>query len=149
MRNKLLISSLIILATSLIFSCNKDDDPVPDPNITFIATLTGASEVPANSSTGTGSSTLIFNNETKIFTVSTTYSGLTGIATGAHIHGGDVTCACPVVFPFTNVTVSPIVYTSVVLDATQEADLRAGLYYTNVHTAMHPGGEIRGQLIKQ
>jgi len=149
MRNKLLISSLIILATSLIFSCNKDDDPVPDPNITFKATLTGASEVPANSSTGTGSSTLIFNTDTKIFTVSTTYSGLTGIATGSHIHRGDVTCACPVVFPFTNVTVSPIVYTSVVLDATQEADLRAGLYYTNVHTEMYPGGEIRGQLIKQ
>jgi len=149
MRNKLLISTLFILATSIFFSCNKDDDPVSDPNITFKATLTGASEVPANSSTGTGSSTLIFNNDTKIFTVSTTYSGLTGTATGAHIHRGDVTCACPVVFPFTNVTTSPIVYTSVALDATQEADLRAGLYYTNVHTAMYPGGEIRGQLIKQ
>lgn len=149
MRNKLLISTLFILATSIFFSCNKDDDPVSDPNITFKATLTGANEVPANSSTGTGSSTLIFNNDTKIFTVSTTYSGLTGTATGAHIHRGDVTCACPVVFPFTNVTTSPIVYTSVALDATQEADLRAGLYYTNVHTAMYPGGEIRGQLIKQ
>ena len=119
-------------------------------DVTFKATLNSANERPTpNTSTATGTSTLIFNIDTKIFTVTTTYAGLTGTATASHIHKGDATVAGPVLFPFTNVTVSPIVYTSAALDASQEADLRGGLYYTNVHTALNPGGEIRGQLIKQ
>ncbi|MEO5782959.1 MAG: CHRD domain-containing protein, partial [Ginsengibacter sp.] len=117
---------------------------------TFKATLNGANERPTpNTSTATGSATLIFNIDTKIFTVTTTYSGLTGTASAGHIHKGDATIAGPVLFGFTNVSVSPIVYTSIALDAAQEADLRAGLHYVNVHTALYPGGEIRGQLIKQ
>lgn len=131
-------------------SCSKSSTTTPDPNITFKATLNAANERPTpNTSTATGSSTLVFNNDTKILTVTTTYTGLTGAATGAHIHKGDVTVAGSVIFAFTAVTVSPITYTSIALDATQEADLKAGLYYVNVHTALNAGGEIRGQLIKQ
>lgn len=119
-------------------------------NPTFKATLSGANERPTpNATTGTGTSILIFDIDTKIFTVTTTYSGLTGTATASHIHKADVTVAGPIVFGFSNVSVSPIVYTSAPLDASQEADLRANLYYTNIHTALYPGGEIRGQLIKQ
>ena len=117
---------------------------------TFKATLSGANERPTpNASTATGSSTLVFNTDTKIFTISTTYSGLTGTATAGHIHKGDINVSGPVLFGFTAASVSPIIYTSVALDATQEADLRAGLHYVNIHTAASPGGEIRGQLIKQ
>lgn len=139
----------IVFILSSLTSCKKDSTAPADPNITFKATLTGAAEAPSNPTTGTGSSTLIFNNNTKIFTVSTTYSGLTGTASAAHIHKGAVGVAGGVIFGFTNVTVSPITYTSVALDATQEADLKAGLYYVNVHTAAYPAGEIRGQLIRQ
>jgi hypothetical protein len=32
------------------------------------------------------------------------------------------------------------------LDDGQIADLEAGRWYFNIHTAAHPGGEIRGQL---
>jgi hypothetical protein len=148
MKRIIKLAAIAFIFSSLI-SCSKKDTPAPDPNITFKATLTGAAEVPANASAGTGTSTLVFNNNTKIFTVTTTYSGLSGTATASHIHKGAVGVAGPVIFPFTNVTVSPIVYTSAALDATQEADLKAGLYYANVHTALYPGGEIRGQLIQQ
>lgn len=119
-------------------------------NITFKATLNGANERPTpNASTATGSSTLIFDINTKLLTITTTYSGLTGTASGAHIHKGDVTVAGSIIFGFTSL-ISPIVYTSIALDATQEADLKANLYYVNVHsTPTYPGGEIRGQLIKQ
>ena len=126
-------------------SCSKKDTTV-DPNVTFKATLSGASEVPANPSAANGTSTLVFNTNTKIFTVTTTYTGVT--ATASHIHKGAVGVAGPVIFGFTSLA-SPIVYTSAALDATQEADLNAGLYYTNVHSAAYAGGEIRGQLIKQ
>lgn len=150
-----MLRTIKLMAIALIFSgfasCDKDDDVAPpNPNLTFRATLSGASEVPPNTTTGTGTSTLIFNNDTKIFTITTTYSGLTGPATGAHIHRGAVGTApaSNVIFPFINVTVSPIIYTSAAITAAEEADLKAGLWYVNVHTALNPPGEIRGQLIQ-
>lgn len=130
----------------LVGSCKKDKATTPDPNVSFAATLNGASETPPNASTATGSSTATFNTTTKILTITTTYTGLT--ATLGHIHKGAVGVAGSPVFPFTNLT-SPIVLTTPALDATQEADLMANLYYVNLHSAAFPGGEIRGQLNKK
>jgi hypothetical protein len=127
-----------------VSSCKKDDVAVT--TVTYKATLSGASEVPAVATTATGTATLTYDTATKIFKLSATYSGLT--ATGAHIHKGAVGASGGVAFaldPFT----SPISFTSPALDATQLADLTAGLYYINVHTDANKGGEIRGQLIKQ
>ena len=147
MRNKLIVSALFILATSIFFSCNKDDDPIPDPKVNFAATLNGASESSPNPSTATGSATASFNKDTKILTVNVTFSGVT--ATNGHIHKGAVGVSGGVIFGFTAPITSPINYTSPALDATQEADLFANLYYVNIHSAAYPAGEIRGQLIKQ
>jgi hypothetical protein len=139
----------IVVACVLLIagSCKKDEDAPPDPNVVFKATLNGASEVPANASTGAGTATLTFNKDTKIFTVAVTYTGVT--ATASHIHKAAAGTSGGVVFGFTAPVTSPINYTSVALDATQEADLMANLYYVNVHSATFTGGEIRGQLIKQ
>ncbi|MEY2917112.1 MAG: hypothetical protein RIS73_826 [Bacteroidota bacterium] len=145
---KLLIRFLAIafIVTS-VSSCSKSDPtPVPDPNVTFKATLSGASEVPANASAATGTATLTFNTTTKIFSLTVTHSIAT--ATNGHIHKAAAGASGGVIFPFSSFT-SPIAYTSVALDATQEADLNANLYYVNIHTAAFPGGEVRGQLIKQ
>jgi hypothetical protein len=70
-------------------------------------------------------------------------------ATASHIHKGAVGVSGDVIFGFTPPITSPISYTSVALDATQEADLNANLYYVNIHSTAFPAGEIRGQLIKQ
>lgn len=145
---KHLISFLAIsfLFTGLI-SCSKSDPaPAPNPNTTFLATLNGASEVPANGSTATGTATLTFNTTTKIFTIAVTHNIAT--PTNGHIHKAATGVSGPPVFPFSSFT-SPIAYTSIALDAAQEADLNANLYYVNIHTAAFGGGEIRGQLIKQ
>ncbi|MBK5278023.1 MAG: CHRD domain-containing protein [Bacteroidia bacterium] len=116
-------------------------------DVLFKATLSGANERPnPNTSTATGSATLTYNDESNIFTIVITYSGMT--ATASHIHKGEPSVAGGVVFPFSPVT-SPINYTSVALTEAQEADLRAGLYYVNVHSSTFTGGEIRGQLTIQ
>ena len=147
MKHAIIYFGLLFFCGAFI-SCDKGKDPAPvvNPYIIFTATLNGASEVPATPSIATGSATLNFNTTTKIFSVTVTYSGFT--ATAAHIHKGPTNIAGPVVFGFSSPT-SPINYTSVALDATQEADLMTNQYYVNVHSAVYPGGEVRGQLIKQ
>jgi len=123
---KLLIRFLAIsIMLSGIVSCSKDDDPAPDPNVTFKATLDGASEAPnPTPSTATGNATLVFNTTTKIFTITVAHS-ITG-ATNGHIHKAAVGVSGPPVFPFTSFD-STINFTSVALDAAQEADLNANL----------------------
>ncbi|MDP3357751.1 MAG: CHRD domain-containing protein [Lutibacter sp.] len=145
MKTKFLTLAVFFLL-SVAVSCSDDDDPTPNPNVTFKAVLNGASESTPNASTATGTSTLTFNTTTKIFTI--TIAHTIAAATNGHIHKGAIGVSGSPVFPFVSFT-SPITYTSIALDASQEADLNAGLYYVNIHSAAFPGGEIRGQLIKQ
>ena len=119
---------------------------ITDINEVFTATLNGASEVPPVVSAATGTATLAFNTTTKIFVLSVTHSLVT--VSNGHIHRAAAGVSGGVVFGFPSFA-SPISYTSVALTAAQEADLNAGLYYVNLHSAAFPGGEIRGQLIKQ
>jgi hypothetical protein len=54
---------------------------------TFKADLKGASEVPANTTSGSGTATVTLDPDTRKITWNVTFSGLTGPATAAHIHG--------------------------------------------------------------
>jgi hypothetical protein len=144
MRHFIKILAIFFISFAIV-ACD-DDDPIPNPNKTFKATLNGASESTPNASTATGTATLVYNTTTKIFTVTVTHTVPT--PTAAHIHKGVVGVAGGVIFGFPSAT-SPISYTSVALDAAQEQDLYDGLYYVNVHTTAFPGGEIRGQLLLQ
>jgi hypothetical protein len=112
------------------------------------ATLDGKSEVPPNASAGTGTADIDYDAATKKLSWKLSYSGLTGPATAAHFHGpaepgknAGVAVAIP------NATTSPTEGSATLTDA-QAADLMAGKYYVNVHTAANPGGEIRGQVTK-
>jgi hypothetical protein len=91
-----------------------------------------------------GSVTGKFNNSTKVLTLQINYLGIT--PTMWHIHKGAVGVAGPVVLDLGNTFGSPFNFTTSALDATQEADLKSGLYYVNIHSAAVPSGEIRGQL---
>ncbi len=53
----------------------------------FKADLKGASEVPPTTSTGTGTATVTYDASTKTVTWQGSFSGLSGPATAAHIHG--------------------------------------------------------------
>lgn len=115
-------------------------------DVNLAASLSAKNEVPPNASAGTGSLTATFNPDTKVLTYSVTYEGLTGPAKAAHFHGPAAQGAnAGVVLPFTGSVESPIKGTATLTDA-QAADLLAGKWYANVHTAANPGGEIRGQV---
>ena len=114
----------------------------------FMAMLKGADEVPPNATTGTGMVDASLDTDAKTFHYAASYSGLTGPAVAAHFHGPALAgMNAPPMVPMTTL-VSPITGTAPLSDG-QIADLLAGKWYFNVHTAAHPGGEIRGQLIEK
>lgn len=112
---------------------------------TMTTRLSGASEVPPVASNASGTVELNLNKQTNELSWTVTYTGLSGPATGAHFHGPAMAGAnAGVVVPMTGSLTSPIRGTAS-LTAAQVADLMAGKWYVNLHTAANPNGEIRGQ----
>jgi len=141
---------------------------VPAASI-YVTTLLGANEVPPTGSPAIGSATVTLNGNT--LTVDETFSGLTGgPAAAAHIHCcGPVGVNEIVAVPFTGFPAATSGSYSnsfdLTLDATYTAAfetahggtaasaeaaliaaLNTGQTYANIHDAVFPGGEIRGQL---
>lgn len=110
------------------------------------ATLSGAAEVPPNTSAGMGQLQAEFDKATKTFRYTLRYSGLSGPVKAAHFHGpAEAGKNAGVALGINNAGESPV-QGSAVLTAEQAADLLAGKWYVNVHTAANPGGEVRGQV---
>ncbi|MCK1491423.1 CHRD domain-containing protein [Bradyrhizobium sp. 180] len=112
------------------------------------ATLDAKSEVPATTSSGTGTADLDYDAASKKLSWTVTYSGLSGPATAAHFHGpAEAGKNAGVAVAIPNATSSPVKGEATLTEA-QAADLLGGKYYINIHTAANPGGEIRGQVTK-
>lgn len=119
--------------------------PASAEMVAYKAQLAGATEVPPNSSAGTGTAQVNVDTEKKEVSWTITYSGLSGDATAAHFHGPAAVGenAGPVI----DISGKIESGTAPLTDA-QLADLRAGRLYINIHTAQFPDGEIRGQVEK-
>jgi hypothetical protein len=113
--------------------------------IHYTATLTGADEVPANTTAGRGTLTAELETMERTLTYRVTYSGLTGPATMAHFHGPAAPGANAPPTIVMQSAASPISGAALLTEA-QADDLVAGKWYFNVHTQANPGGEIRGQI---
>src|SRR5882724_133808 len=127
--------------------------------------LSPSNEVPVvTNSTGSGNeigSGITFDTSTLMLSLSVGYvsafgfSDLTGPATIMHIHGPAPTnVAAPVLInlasnhtPAANPTNGGFIGGTVTYTADQAAFLFGGSNYINIHTALNPGGEIRGQLV--
>ena len=109
------------------------------------ASLSAAQEVPPVNSPATGALEASLDKNTNVLKWRITYSGLTGPATAGHFHGpASMGQNAGVMVPFASAA-SPI-EGQATLTAAQAADVMAGKWYANIHTAANPGGEIRGQV---
>jgi hypothetical protein len=112
--------------------------------------LTGAQEVPPPQTSGSGTANLTYDSSTRVLTWSITYSGLTGPATMAHIHGpapeGKNAGVEIWLSKRGSEATSPITGKATLTPA-QANQLMGGDMYINVHTQAHPAGEIRGQIM--
>ena len=144
MRMKFLSAGLTGLTIAMLTTIAT---PAAAENVSFKADLKAASEVPPNASKGTGSTAATYDTASKKLSWTVTFSGLTGTATAAHFHGpADTSANAGVVVPIPGAA-SPMAGSATLTDA-QAADLMAGKWYVNVHTADNKGGEIRGQVVK-
>jgi len=123
----------------------------------FSATLDAEQETEVVTSNGSGTTTLTLNTERTQVTFQGLASGLTGPVTAAHFHVGAANMSGDVVLnlaPFFTEAAGIITIsgTAPVDDFNLDdplAELEAGNIYINLHTAMFPAGEIRGQLLLQ
>lgn len=167
------------MATALLMAaaCGTDNPTTPTSNtgpIVFTAQLSAANEVPPITNAdanGRGQATITFNVQRNAATGAITGGGtvtyqaqVLGFPNGsslraAHIHTGAAGTAGPIVVdsgltPATAITLADgtgtLTLTATIpqAEATQIAANPAG-YYVNVHTALNPGGAIRGQLARQ
>ncbi len=140
MGRRLLFLTIALLGASMGFA-----------QIQFTAKMNGANEVPAVTTTATGTGAFVLNAAGNALSYTITMNGLT--ATAAHIHNGPPGVAAGVVknLTFVNNTATGVWSST---DATQPltdsllSELLRGRLYVNAHTAANPGGEIRGQVLQ-
>ena len=113
----------------------------------FAVQMSPAQEVPANTTTASGSGLLVLDPVTKKFTARITLTGMT--ANAAHIHNAAIGSNGPVIFPLSETAAGSGIWAAAA-DATmtdeQIALLNAGSLYFNAHSTALPGGQVRGQL---
>ncbi len=113
----------------------------------FKASLSGKSEVPPNTASATGTVTATYDTDSKKLIWKGSYSGLTGPATAAHLHGpAPAGKNAGVMVPIN--PHGPSFEGSATLNDAQAKALMDGDLYVNIHTAANKAGEIRGQLTK-
>jgi hypothetical protein len=121
--------------------------PAAAQTVDLKAEMKGGNEVPPLIVAGSGKVTATFDPATRTLRWSGTLANLSARPTMAHFHGpaeATKNAGIQVNIPNPDAAFSG----EATLTDAQARDLLAGLWYVNVHTAAHPAGEIRGQLLK-
>ncbi|MFI5232037.1 MAG: CHRD domain-containing protein [Gemmatimonadales bacterium] len=132
--------------------------PVAVQTTRYTADMKASLATPPVAGNASGRATLTVSGNKAHYEI--TVSGLSGPATMAHIHVGQPGVAGPPVYTFKINKVGSGKLAEGDIDLSKPASktvsgdslkvlLNDGSAYINVHTAAHPSGEIRGQLVKE
>ena len=113
--------------------------------VSTVAPLNGAQEVPPVASPGCGCALIAEDKTGAALSYYLEYSGLTGPAGAAHIHGFAPAGANAGVQH--NVGAANPAINLWMYGAANQPSVQADLTYFNVHTAVFGGGEVRGQIV--
>ena len=105
--------------------------------------LSGSQEVPAVTGSSSGSGSVTINDDGSV-SGSVTASGFA--PTAAHIHEGKAGANGKVIIPFTKEGDTFSAPAGAKLTPDQMKAFKEGDLYVNIHSAAHPGGEVRAQL---
>ena len=158
MRNRVLVITFSVCLAA-IAACRLDGT-VSAQRATFVAALAGSREVPSVATPASGSATFTLTGNTVAYSVSA--AGFTTALTVGHVHFGGSGVVGPVIVSFTigaqtgevatgSIDLSaPITFNNITISGDSLRTLfETGQTYVNLHTAAFPGGEIRGQIVKQ
>ena len=126
--------------------------------ISYTVEMKASMATPPIDSKAGGHAKMTLNGHMLSYTISV--SDLSGPATMAHIHVGQIGASGPPVYTFQIKKVASGTLAVGTIDLSKAASktvsgdslkvlLNNGSAYINVHTAQHPGGEIRGQVVKE
>ena len=139
------LTSILLASLLTLSAC---DMPSTDAS-KLVATLSAASEVPPIDSKASGEADVKIDVKDYKLSWTIKYADLSGVVTGAHFHGPAAAGEnADVVVPISGDLTSPI-KGEATLTAEQTAELLEGKWYINLHTATHPDGEIRGQVMNK
>lgn len=139
----LTVSQHLLFLTLLFFSELGMAQP---GHLLFTARLSGAEEVPAVTTNGEGLVNMIVSADRTKMLLSGAVTNLSGPVTAAHFHAGEFGQTGGVVVSFASIISGNRISGELPIPAGfLEKALTFGIY-ANVHTALNPAGEIRGQL---
>lgn len=120
----------------------------PDAHLEAFSTqLTGLNQVPPVATPATGYVAAVLNKNTLLLRWKLSFKGLGGPATAGDFRGpAGIGAKAHSTLAFKGPVRSPLEGQAILTPA-QAAELMAGKWYVSIHTAAHPGGEIRGQMI--
>ena len=142
-RRKLIAAMAAMAAVTMFGACTSMGQMGGSNTQTL--TLSGANQVPpVVGSPMSGTATVTINPDRSV-AVKVNVTGMT--ATASHIHEGAAGTNGPVIVPFTKTADNAFSSSDgAKLTESQYASYKAGNLYVNVHSAAHPGGEIRAQI---
>ncbi len=142
------VPAALALGATLLAGCVSYMSDPPGPKTEFRAVLTGANEVPPNSSTARGELTAIYRPTTKVLEWRLFFGTLSGPVTWAYFCGPDgVGNDDAAIAPINAISDGNPALGGYTLTDQQAADLLAGRWYVNIKTEKFPDGEIRAQLM--
>jgi hypothetical protein len=147
----------LILALALVAAVAIPTSAIGAGKRTFHVRLSGAREVPKNSSHAKGTASFTISRSGKSIRYRLTAHGLHGTPTAAHIHLGSRKVAGAIIIglklrPFHLPASGVVTKKSFVAQGNVKTfrqairAIRAGRTYVNIHTTKFPAGEIRAQI---
>lgn len=153
------LTLFVVVGPMLLGACGGEGTAAVQ-NATYVAALTGTREVPPVVTTATGKATFTLAGKSVAYTI--TAAGFSSTLTVGHVQIGDTGVVGVVIVPFTIIAQSgtvasgsidlsaPLTFNNVTISGDSLRTLfETGQAYVNLHTAAFPGGEIRGQIVRQ